>query len=163
MSSHATAFGRDAFSQGLLPRRSKPENADFDITAMIDLVFMMNIYFLVTFLGAATGTLALPSASHGRALAADQATIITIAAGKDFGSVEVYIGDGKDGTPILEPVDQEERIAAAVEAGTSAGKTAVILKGEKNVRLGQMGRISAAAAHEGVTLHMAVMEKDAAE
>ena len=162
MSSHATSLGGD-FSQGLLPRRSRTENADFDITAMIDLVFMMNIYFLVTFLGAATGALALPSASHGRALNADSAVIITVAAGKDFGSVEVFIGDGKDGTPIVEPVDQEERVAAAVEAGTAAGKTAVILKAEKNVRLREMRRISAAAAQEGVTLHMAVMEKDTGE
>jgi biopolymer transport protein ExbD len=166
MSGHAgTAHGAfdDPLSQGLVSRRHKKDDAEFDITAMIDLVFMMNIYFLVTFLGVASGDLALPSANHGRPLDAAKAIPISIVAGKDFGSVDVYLGDGKKGTAITDSVEQEERIAAAVEAGTAAGKSAVILKAEKNVRLREIKRISIAAAHEGVTLHMAVMEKDTKE
>ena len=157
-----TGLGGDSL-QGLMPRRSKKDDAEFDITAMIDLVFMMNIYFLVTFLGASSGTLMLPAANHGRSLNLDTAIIITVGTGKDFGSVEVFIGDGKKGTALVEPADQEEQIAAAVEAGLAAGKTAVVLKAEKDVRLREMRRISAAAVQEGVTLHMAVMEKDTKE
>jgi hypothetical protein len=39
----------------------------------------------------------------------------------------------------------------------------VLIKAEKNVRLREMNRIAAAAAREGVTLHIAVLEKDTAE
>jgi len=163
MSAHATGLGtvgNSPLPPGLLPRRSRKDDAEFDITAMIDLVFMMNIYFLVTFMGASTSELILPSANHGRPLDAAKSIPISIVAGKDFGSVAVYLGDGKNGTAITDPVEQEERIAANVEAESANGKSAVVLKAEKNVRLREIGRISAAAAHEGVTLHMAVMEKD---
>ncbi len=47
---------------GLLPSKKKHDDAEFDITAMIDLVFLMNIYFMFLFITAAAG--ADPSFSH---------------------------------------------------------------------------------------------------
>ena len=54
----------DLVPAGLVRRSDVEHNADFDITAMIDLVFMMNIYFLVTFIGAAMQEVNLPAADH---------------------------------------------------------------------------------------------------
>ena len=42
-------------SDELIARRPDSETPEFDITAMVDLVFMMNIYFLVTFVTVAMG------------------------------------------------------------------------------------------------------------
>ena len=58
-------------SDELLPHRGEKEPPEFDITAMVDLVFLMNLYFLVTFLTVAMGELALPAADHASALDAD--------------------------------------------------------------------------------------------
>ena len=73
------------------------------------------------------------------------------------------IGTESDAALINGAEEQTERVAAAVEQGKASGKTDVLIKAEKNVRLRELGRVAAAAAREGVTLHMAVMEKDTAE
>jgi biopolymer transport protein ExbD len=145
---------------GLIAPRPPGESAEFDITAMIDLVFMMNIYFLVTFIGAAMEEIDLPSANRARALDAEIATVVTVLSGRDAQSVVVYVGDGKQGSAFTDPLEQEEQIAAAVDAGAARGKTAVLIKAEKGIRLREMKRIAAAASREGVTLHLAVWEKD---
>ena len=46
----------------LVKRRPIHDEAKFDITAMIDLVFMMNIFFLVTSVTAALAEIDLPAA-----------------------------------------------------------------------------------------------------
>jgi hypothetical protein len=50
-----------------------------------------------------------------------------------------------------------------VEQGVAAGKTDVLIKAEKKVRLGDLFRISTAAGVEGTKLHVAVTEKDASQ
>ena len=144
------------------PARKQDAHPEFDITAMVDLVFMMNIYFLVTFVTAALGEINLPAANHAVALDGDKATVITVLAGIDARSVEVYLADGRKGRPILEPDDQATQIANAVDLAAARGKTAVLIKAEKNIRLREMKRIATAAAREGMTLHIAIMEKDTA-
>src|SRR5438876_196830 len=57
---------------GFVSRRGEFEPPEFDITAMVDLVFMMNIYFIVTFVTVA-GALNLPTAKHVSPLDAETA------------------------------------------------------------------------------------------
>jgi biopolymer transport protein ExbD len=150
----------DADVGALMPRRELFTDAEFDITAMIDLVFMMNIYFLVTFVTAALGEINLPTANHAAALDGDKATVITVLAGSDWRSVQVYLGEEKSGPPLMEPADQENRIADAVDRAAAEGKTAVLIKAEKGIRLREIKRIATAASRENMSLHIAVMEKD---
>jgi biopolymer transport protein ExbD len=153
----------EASSYGaLFPTARRHDDAEFDITAMIDLVFMMNIYFLVTFIGAALGEIALPAANHAAALDAEVATIITVLAGRDASSVVVYLGEDTTSRPIYDAEDQTAQISAAVDAGVAQNKTAVLIKAEKAIRLREINRLAAAASREGVTLHIAVTEKDTA-
>jgi hypothetical protein len=76
--------------------------------------------------------------------------------------VFVYLGEGKMGTPIMEPDDQLTQIANEVERSAAQGKTAVLIKAEKNIRLREIKRLAAAAAREGMTLHIAIIEKESA-
>jgi hypothetical protein len=78
----------------------------------------------------------------------------------DGESVVVYLGEGDQGEPISDSGEQERRIQAAIEEGVASGKTAVLLKAEKKVRLADMFRIATAASIEGLKLHVAVLEKD---
>ena len=159
----ASATSDDLLGGALSERQDPQRHAEFDITAMIDLVFMMNIYFLVTFIGAVSEEVNLPTAMHCAPLDGELATVITVVAGPDSQSVNVYVGDGPKGSAITDPEQQAEKISQAVERGVAEGKTAVLIKAEKGVRLREMGRLAAAAAQEGVTLHLGVMEKDVAE
>lgn len=148
-------------AESLIARRPDSEPPEFDITAMVDLVFMMNIYFLVTFVTVAMGELNLPAATHVSALDADTAVILTLTRTLDGKSVVLHIGDSSKSEAITDPAQQEQRIQAAVEQGAAEGKKAVLLKAERKVRLGDLFRVaSLASASEGVKLHIAVFEKD---
>ncbi|MBI2825215.1 MAG: biopolymer transporter ExbD [Planctomycetia bacterium] len=143
----------------LLPHRAPAEDARVDMTAMIDLVFMMNIFFLVTSLVAAMAEVNLPAAKHVVAADLETSVVLTVMAAEGRAPV-VYVGDGAGGEPLGES-QQEERITQAVAAQLREGKTAVIIKAEGNVPMRDIARIAAAAsAAEGVKLNFAVMEKD---
>jgi biopolymer transport protein ExbD len=152
-------FGSSGSDQ-LIARRPDSEMPEFDITAMVDLVFMMNIYFLVTFVTVAMGELNLPAATHVTALDADSAVILTVTRTLDGKSVAVYVGDGTKGEAITDLAQQERRIQAAVEQGVAEGKKSVLLKAEKKVRLADLFRVATAASVEGTKLNVAVMERD---
>ena len=158
---HASGFNLGSTgSEELIARRPDSEPPEFDITAMVDLVFMMNIYFLVTFVTVAMGELNLPAATHCTALDAESSVVLTVTRSLDGNSVQVYVGDGVKTDPITDVTLQEQRIQAAVEQGAAEGKKSVLLKAEKKVRLADLFRVATAATAEGVKLHIAVMEKD---
>ena len=152
-------FGSTGSDQ-LIARRPDSETPEFDITAMVDLVFMMNIYFLVTFVTVAMGELNLPAATHVTALDAESAVILTLTRSLDGKSASLYLGDGPKGEAITDPAQQEQRVQAAVEQGVAEGKKSVLLKAEKKVRLADLFRVATAASVEGAKFNVAVMEKD---
>jgi len=159
MESSSFSLGETGSDQ-LIARRLDPEPPEFDITAMVDLVFMMNIYFLITFVTVALGEVNLPTARHVTALDPDTAVILTVTRSLDGKSIAVYIGDGQKTEPITDTSQQEMRVRESVEQGKAAGKTAVLLKAEKKVRLSDLFRVATAASVEGIKLHVAVVEKD---
>jgi biopolymer transport protein ExbD len=147
-------------SEGLIARRSDEETPEFDITAMVDLVFLMNLYFLVTFLTVAMGEMSLPAADHAQALNSDTAVVLSLARSLDGESVTVYLGDGRKGEAIEDVAQQEQRVQAAIEEGVAAGKEAVLLKAESNIRLADLFRISSLVSGHELKLHVAVLERE---
>ncbi len=153
------SFGEGAFDS-LIERKNDEEMPEFDITAMVDLVFMMNIYFLVTFVTVSLGSMNLPAAVHCSPLDADSAVTIKVTRSLDGQSISVVLGDDEKGEQVTDPGEQELRVRAFVEQGAAEGKTAILLKAEKKVRLADLFRITSAAAVEGMKLHVGVVEKD---
>ena len=150
--------GRDG--DELIARKAVSETPEFDITAMVDLVFMMNIYFLVTFVTVALAEVDLPAATHVAPLDGDSSVLITLVAGGDDQPAAIYIGDLEKGERIGNRDQIEDRVRAAVENGAADGKTDVLLKAEKDVKLADLFRVSAAASGvEGMKMNVAVMEK----
>jgi biopolymer transport protein ExbD len=157
----ASSFLGDGDSGALLRRAMHHETPEFDVTAMVDLVFMMNIYFLVTFVTVAMSGIDLPVATHAAPLDAENAVVLTVVRGPAGRGVVVYVGDNQEGVPLADPARQSEQIQQAVEEGIAASKTEVLLKAEKGVRLGDLFRVSSAAsAVEGMKLNVAVMERE---
>jgi biopolymer transport protein ExbD len=153
----------DSASGGLIPAKPPEEMPEFDVTAMVDLVSLMNIYFLITLSVGSAAEIDLPRAVRSKPLDEANATVISVLAGRDVNSVVVYLGDGRQGKVMTDATEQEEQIAAAVDAGLARQKTDVLIKAEKAIRLREIQRVSAAASREGVTLNMAVWEKEGRE
>ena len=143
----------------LVPRRPLVDEARFDITAMIDLVFMMNIFFLVTTVTAALAEVNLPAARHCAPADRDNSVIITLLAASDRGPAIVSVEDSKAD---LTDIDAQERaIREAVEVGVRANRNIVLLKAEKGVRLRDVSRVGAVAVSvPGTELRLAVIEKE---
>lgn len=143
--------------------RRKPmhDEAKFDITAMIDLVFMMNIFFLVTTVGAALAEMDLPVAKHVVAADLEAAVVLSLAIDPNGGGALLYLGDGVDGEPIASPEEQVQAVRNAVEIGVGEQKTTILIKAEKNIRLRDLNRIATAASSvPGAELKLAVIEKE---
>jgi biopolymer transport protein ExbD len=140
--------------------RGPHEDPEFDITAMVDLVFLMNLYFLVVFVTAALSEINLPTANHVAPLDGDTAVALTLIGTLDGEGITVYLADGEKGEALSEPDEQEAAVREYVEKGMGEGKKNVLIKAEKKVRLRELFRISSAAAVEGVKLHVAVTEAD---
>jgi biopolymer transport protein ExbD len=144
----------------LLRRKPMHDEAKFDITAMIDLVFMMNIFFLVTTVGAALAEMDLPTARHVVAADLETAVVLSLMLNPE-GGIKLYVGDGEDGEPIIDAEAQIKAVQAAVDAGLKADKNTVLIKAEKNVRLRDLNRIATAASGiQGVDLKLAVIEQE---
>jgi biopolymer transport protein ExbD len=147
--------------QPLLPRRPFQEDVHFDITAMIDLVFMMNIFFLVTTITAALADIDLPTARNCVPADRTAAVVITILSAHDGQSPGVYIGDDTTGEPLVEPGAQQREVLRAVEEGVRSGLTSVIIRAEKEVLLRETMRIARTVGTvEGATLKISVAEKE---
>jgi biopolymer transport protein ExbD len=151
-----------SFEAGSLVQKSAEElDTHVDMTAMIDLVFMLNIFFLVTSLVTALAELNLPAATHVSAADMENSLLISIVAKERGDKPSVYIGEVGAGE-LVPDTQLEERVAAAVQQARKNGKTNVVLKAEYFVPLATTARIGSAvgAASEEMKLNFAVMEKD---
>lgn len=141
-------------------RRPARETPEMDITPLIDMTFLLLIFFLVCTTAALEGAVELPPARYGTAVGPADAVVITIADRPKAKLPAVYLADGKRGSPLPDSVDaQEEAIVRAVEEGVARGKSLVLIKAERTVKEGEVVRVAMAASRvPGVRLHIAVME-----
>lgn len=142
-----------------VPRR-KLEEADMDITPMIDITFLLLIFFIVASRMDADTQVTLPSARNGVAVATKNSVILTLAGEEP---ATIYKGDGMVvGTELssTDPADQESEIADYIQAAMDEGKTNVILKAEKHVKHREVSRVAKAVGLiEESKLFVAVLEE----
>ena len=139
------------------PRRRT--DAEMDVTPMIDMVFLLLIFFMVCSTMDRTSSVHLPPAFFGSAVSPRFSTVITVD-GEGPNAV-IYLGDGTHTLPLSgSREEQEDAVTRAVEEAYREGRTAVILKAARGLRRGEVARIEAAIARAGaVTLHIAVFEQ----
>ena len=153
-----TAFEEDLGP--VLPRRPVQDSAEMDITPMIDITFLLLIFFLVCSTMAQQTAVELPPARHGSGVDERTSVIITVQPREAGRPAAVYLGDGTAGTPLDDDHDaQEKAILEKVEEELLQGKPNVLIKAAMGVKHGEVSRVAAAAASvEGIRLHMAVFE-----
>ena len=145
-------------AKGMPLRRGAPGGGtDVDFTPMVDLVFMMNIYFLVTSLTAIAPEIDLPKASHVVPVDESKSTAIVIVIAPDGKTPIVSAGDEKG--KLTDPDDQNESVQKAVEKGVRDAKADVVIRAERGVKLRDIARLGGVAAKvEGAKLYVGVVE-----
>jgi biopolymer transport protein ExbD len=131
-----------------------------DITPMIDMVFLLLIFFLVSSTPDQKTAIDLPEAQHGVAVTQSDSVVITLAEG-GVGTSPAFAADGR--IPGTELPDNDEARARSVvelvENGFREDKTKVVIKGDKNVPHREVAKlIKAASQVNGIKIHLAVMD-----
>lgn len=110
-------------------KRQPEEDDELDITPMIDVTFLLLIFFMVTSTMQQEAQLQVPPARHGEGVSADTAVIITIANMDD--EPAIYLGDGVSGSPV-----DIEQVTPYVDTEVAAGKSIVIIKADRELPSG---------------------------
>jgi len=146
----------------VIAHRPVPDTGDLDITPMIDVTFLLLIFFLVCSTTAMQSAVRLPPARHGKGVSSRTSVIVTVAESPGQAPARVYLADGVSGVPLPpNPEQQTRQIAAYVRQEHLQGKRTVLVKAEKGVRHRDVARVAeavGAAEVEGIELHLAVME-----
>ena len=138
------------------------EDEEVDITPMIDITFLMLIFFLVTSTPDQKTSIELAEALHGNAVSQRESIVFSVA----FAGLEqapVFAADGKIPEAALSDdlEKQDEQIQEEVSAGMSEGKENVIIKADKAVTYRNIDRIiKSVSKSEGIKIHLAVLDTE---
>ncbi|MBN2296737.1 MAG: biopolymer transporter ExbD [Pirellulales bacterium] len=151
----------------VLPRRPIQDSADMDITPMIDIVFLLLIFFLVSSTPDKNTAVELPPARYGVGVSEKNSVVITLAPPEGSSKTAVYIANGRKGSPL--PANKAEMtaaIVAAVENGffreKPLKKQVLIMAGGK-VKRKEVYEVEIAVSKadvEGLKIYHGVYEKD---
>ena len=143
----------------VLPRRRFKIDNNLDITPMIDVTFLLLIFFIVSGRPDVQAALSLPASEYGVGVSRKDSFVISVAAGDRPGTAAVYLADGKVGEPLIgDDAAQEAQIRSAVQSAVRGGATEVLIKADKDVRHREVARVMRAAGVSGVRIHLAVAE-----
>ncbi|WP_437228576.1 ExbD/TolR family protein [Planctomicrobium sp. SH661] len=122
-------------------RRELPEDDDdINITAMIDIVMLLLIFFMITSKMESATTLKIPPAQHGKGVSVDQSIVISVF--KTDADPEIYLADGKkENGPVDLPAVQ-----AYVREQVAKDKHNLILKADRDLPAVFVEDIARAAA-----------------
>lgn len=146
-----------------LARRSRQIDAEMDITPMIDVTFLLLIFFLVCSTPDQQTAVELPQARYGAGVNKQNSVIITVS-DEGIDTSPVYLADGKIESARLgdDPDEQADSIEEAVLQGRdSEAKENVLIKADRNVAHREIARVMKAASRvEGMKMFLAVLESD---
>jgi biopolymer transport protein ExbD len=152
----------DEIDGPVLTRRRVPLDNNLDMTPMIDVTFLLLIFFLVSSIPDPSKALQLPAAESGLGVSSNDALVITVAQDEAAREPTVYLADGRTGQPLPSALKaQDEAVRAAAEAAARNGKTEVLIKAEGHIRHHHIARLVRAAGVPGVSVNLAVKEMDA--
>jgi biopolymer transport protein ExbD len=135
------------------------EEDHLDMTPMVDVVFQLMTFLLITFQTAVVIGVDLPKAKHGRGIQDTEALILAIAPPQTpNGQAMIYEGPEPDPAKRLESV---EAITTVVKKALDEGRKHVVLEAAGNVPHGEVLRLAAAVAKvPGIVLHIGVEEAE---
>ena len=145
--------------------RKQVTDTEMDITPMIDITFLLLIFFLVASKMDQSTAVKLPPARHATAVATRNAVVVTIDAATDGATATVYKGDGVSEVSKINTVDLAAMEAELEEyvADTlleDSRKTQVLIKAAGALRHRDVARVVQAVSRVADVqgLHVAVLE-----
>ena len=150
---------------GTMKARRALEDTEMDITPMIDITFLLLIFFIVASKMDEAANVPLPPAKTGGTVVVKECVIITVGPGDTDDTAKVYAGDGDAVENLLDSSDinaLETELQAYVEEQVSLDhrKTTVLIKGSRGVKHKHISTTAKAAARVAEITQMAwaVME-----
>ena len=147
----------------ILPRRKTEEEADLDITPMIDITFLLLAFFVMVSKMDPQLPVKLPPALNGDVVPEKNCVVLVILKGDGDDDYKIYKGRTKDESAVItatEPIDQEAEIAEFVENELSRNPKiqAVLIKAEGDVKTGAVETVKRGIAGSalGVTRQLFV-------
>ena len=146
---------------GFKLKKPPKEEAEMDITPMIDCTFLLLIFFVLTSKMDASKALELPTAKHG-ANAVEQNSVIIIITKGEAGAGKIYLSRTIDESKLVSGTaeDQEKAVVDYVTREVRANplKKSVIIKAAAGIKHREVARIAKAAANvEDVTVEQLYM------
>jgi len=157
------AYPVDEFEEDR-PEALKPrpalEDTEMDITPMIDITFLLLIFFIVASKMDQAANIPLPPAGTGTPVLVKESVIITVGPGTDADTAAVYAGDGINPDTLVDSSDVtalEDSIEEYVEEETTKDpqKHYVLIKGAKGVKHKHISTTAKAAARVAQITNMA--------
>lgn len=120
-------------------KQTQDEENDLDITPMIDVTFLLLIFFMVTSNMENPNVVEIPPSKHGIGVSLLDSTVLTIF--KSDSDPEVYLTDGKrEGAPV-----DMAAVTEYVQQGADKGKLTVIIKADREIPAGFVEEVARAA------------------
>lgn len=146
-----------------LLKSKKVLDDEMDITPMIDMTFLLLIFFLVCATPESLARVDLPKAKYGRGVGQENVVILTVGA-EGVETAPVYLADGKIEAGRLpdDPEEQRRLIGEAVSKGLNDDrKEGVLIKADRDVAHREVARVIKAVSQiEGAKIFLAVLESD---
>jgi biopolymer transport protein ExbD len=143
----------------VMPKRP-PIDDEMDITPMIDMTFLLLIFFILTSKMTAEPTYPLPAAKNGNSVSVKSCVVITVRAG----SGDTAIVSRSDGTVFSDdPEQQQAELGEYIQLGLSTQKSEVLVRAEGAVRNAEISRIKdviSEALEEGQMINFAVLDEN---
>lgn len=128
-----------------------------DMTAMVDVMFQLMTYLLLTYQVAADASVNMPKAKYGVGIEENESIVLTVAPPAAAGApARVFEGAQLEASKRL---DTDDAIREAVERGLVVGKKRVIIQADADVTHGDVLRVAGAAAQvPNIAIHVGVEE-----
>ena len=138
------------------PREVTPVDDEIDFTPMVDIVFLLLIFFMVGTKISRSPKVDLPESFNGKNVVEKEFVVVAVRKGTEEAAEVTRM----DGTTFSSDVEQQEaEIAEYVESELTSEKSQVLVKAAGDVRYGEVERVSQAIAgvlEEGQSVHIAV-------
>ena len=135
-----------------LGKKKPVDDADLDITPMIDVTFLLLIFFMVASTMKPGGEEQLAPAKHGKGVTPESMINISVLAPQAEGEKPIVKIDGRQVTL--------DEVTAYVREGAEAADYEILLRADRDVPNGYLGEIYTACREvEGVKFNHAVEEK----
>jgi biopolymer transport protein ExbD len=135
------------FDEGSSPVKRTESDIDLDMTPMIDVTFLLLIFFMVTSMMQQDTRVRVPTARHGEGVSTESAIVITVASRE--GEPEIYLAEQPTGQPAT-----LSEVPAYVQQGVddpAGSRRTVIIKADRGLPAGFIEQIARAANQvEGV-------------